>query len=328
MDMMKAAVLHAPNDLRYEDVPIPEPGPGDVLVRVTACGVCGSDLPRVLTSGTYHFPTIPGHEFGGIVASAGENVDPGVIGKRVSVIPLIPCRTCKLCEVGQFAQCEQYDFLGSRSDDSASMLEPISVAQHAIRLSGMKPGDNIAVFGLGAIGMFVAQWAKAFGANHVFAIDVDPQKIAIAKACGLEDAVCCSKENATDAVLTKTGGIGVDVAVEASGAVSAFSQAIDLLRTSGMLALVGRPAGDGIIPNKSYEKLLRGQLRVQGCWSFAFHRFPHHDWEESMRALASKKILTTPLITHRFPLSSTYDAIQMMASRSEFVHKILIKPEL
>ena len=101
--MMYAANLHAPNDLRYEQVPVPELGAEDVLVKVSACGVCGSDIPRVLTQGTYHFPTIPGHEFGGTITEVGEGVSKDIIGKRVAVIPLIPCRTCKFCEVGQFA---------------------------------------------------------------------------------------------------------------------------------------------------------------------------------------------------------------------------------
>lgn len=351
MNTMYAAVLHAPNDLRYEEVPIPVLSDNDVLVQVTACGVCGSDLPRVLTTGTYHFPTIPGHEFGGVIAAVGRNVPSGFLGRRVGVIPLIPCRTCKQCEIGQFAQCEHYDFLGSRSDGgfaqyarvpkenlvflpdsvddvSAAMLEPISVALHAVKNAGIKAGDNVAVFGLGAIGMFIAQWAKAYGANHVFALDIDQKKVDTARACGLEEGICLRTSDANGEILKKTGGIGVDAAIEASGAVPAFAQAIDLLRVSGTLCLVGRPTGDGVIPNKAYEKLLRNQLRIQGSWSFAFQRFPHHDWEESLLAIQAGKILTAPLVTQELPLSSTFEAIQTMAKREVFVHKIIIRPSL
>ena len=116
MSKMNAAVLHGIDDLRYEKVDIPELGDHDVLVKVKACGICGSDIPRVLQTGTYHFPTIPGHEFGGIVVKAGSQVKNGIVGKKVAVIPLIPCRECKSCEVGDFALCENYDFLGSRND--------------------------------------------------------------------------------------------------------------------------------------------------------------------------------------------------------------------
>lgn len=172
---MKAAVLHGINDLRIEEVEIPRLDEHDVLVRVSACGVCGSDLPRILTQGTYHFPTIPGHEFGGEVVAIGSCVKQNLLHKNVAVIPLIPCRTCKSCEVGDFAQCENYDFLGSRSDggfaeyvkvpeenlvimpdqvkpETAAFLEPISVALHVVSNTGVNFGDDVVVFGLGAIG--------------------------------------------------------------------------------------------------------------------------------------------------------------------------------
>lgn len=351
MKTMRAAVLHAVNDLRYEEVALPELKPNEVLLKVHACGVCGSDLPRVLTTGTYHFPTIPGHEFSGSVAAVGTQANPALLGKRASVIPLIPCRKCKLCEVGQFSLCEHYDFLGSRSDggfaeyvrvpqenlilipdevdsESAAMLEPISVALHVIHLCSVKPEDNVAVFGLGAVGIFIAQWARAFGAKHVYAIDIDPQKVDVAKQCGLKDAVCSAKQDIEAMISAQTDGLGVDVAIEASGAVPALAQAIGLLRIAGTLGLVGRPVKDAVIPNGAYEKILRKQLHIQGSWSFAFTRFPHHDWEESLNALQRGAIVTAPLITHRFPLRETYHAISLMAGKETFVHKILIEPEL
>ena len=169
---MKAAVLRGVDDLRIEDYDIPAIGDDDVLVKVTAAGICGSDIPRVLTTGTYHFPTIPGHEFGGIVVETGKNADKNLLNKRVSVIPLIPCRTCPQCEVGNFAQCSNYEYLGSRNDggfaeyclvpkenlvvlpdnvteDGAALLEPITVAQHVVLNNGVNFGDNVAVYGLG-----------------------------------------------------------------------------------------------------------------------------------------------------------------------------------
>lgn len=153
---MRAAVLQGIGELVVEEVPEPAPGPGQVVVEVGACGVCGSDVPRILTTGTYHFPTIPGHELAGTVVQAGPEVDPSWVGRRAAVIPLIPCRRCRMCEIGQFALCEDYDFIGSRrdggfaervlvpvdnlvpvpdevSDLHAAMLEPITVALHVMR---------------------------------------------------------------------------------------------------------------------------------------------------------------------------------------------------
>lgn len=349
--LMKAAVLHSPGELSYEDVPIPQLGKNDVLVKVGACGVCGSDIPRVLDTGTYHFPTIPGHEFGGTVVEAGQNVPQEFIGKKAAVIPLIPCKQCKLCEVGKYAQCEHYDFLGSRSDggfaeyvkvpkenlvflpenvddEAAAFLEPISVALHVIKNGVVEYGDHVAVFGLGAIGMFVAQWAKAFGASHVYAMDIDEKKVKIAKEIGLEDALCIGKDPIEDIIMERTNGAGVDAAFEASGAPTAFEQAIRLLRMEGRLGLVGRPVKSLEIKNDIFEKILRSQITIKGSWSFEFKDFPHHDWQQSLEALNKGEILTKPLITHRMSLDKTFDAVKLMRNRTEFFNKILIKPNL
>lgn len=113
---MKACVLHDIGDLRLEDVPTPMPKSGEVLIRVAACGVCGSDIPRIFTKGTHRFPIIPGHEFSGVVAAVGAGVADSWKDRRVAVFPLIPCRKCAACGIGAFAQCEDYDYLGSRRD--------------------------------------------------------------------------------------------------------------------------------------------------------------------------------------------------------------------
>lgn len=238
---MKAAVLHGVGDLVCEQVPIPE------------------------------------HEFGGTIAEAGSGVSKELCGKRVAVIPLIPCKTCKSCETGQYAQCEHYDFLGSRNDggfaeyvkvpesnllfvpenvdeEAVAFLEPISVALHVVQNCRVNYGDSVAVFGLGAIGIFVAQWAKAFGAKHVFAIDLDEKKVEIAKSMGLVDALCIGKDDIDAIVKEKTNGTGIDRAFEASGAGAAFKQAISLLRMEGTLGLVGRPVHSLEIENQKCKE--------------------------------------------------------------------------
>lgn len=348
---MKASVLHAVGDLRCEQVSVPEPEEREVLVKVEACGVCGSDIPRVLTAGTYHFPTIPGHEFSGIVEKTGVGVPEDYIGKRAAVIPLIPCRKCKSCEVGQYAQCENYDFLGSRNDggfaeyvkvpmdnlvfvpenvnaEAAALLEPISVALHVIENCGVNYGEDVLVFGLGAIGIFIAQWAKAFGAKRVFAVDLDEEKVAIAREIGLEDAVCVKDMDIERYIMEQTEGVGVDAAFEASGSKQAFCQAISLLHQSGRMGLVGRPVKPLELPVESFEKILRSQLRIQGTWSFEFMRFPHHPWQKCLDALSRGDIVTDPIISHRYPLDKTMDAVTLMNEKKEFFFKILIEPGL
>ena len=113
---MRAYELHGVNDLRREDIEKPEIPSGWVLVQVKASGICSSDIPRIFTNGTYHFPTIPGHEFSGVVAAYGEGVPEERVGKRVGIFPLIPCRTCPQCRQKKYEMCEHYDYLGSRRD--------------------------------------------------------------------------------------------------------------------------------------------------------------------------------------------------------------------
>ena len=113
---MKAYVLKAVNDLRYMEVPIPNCPAGWAIVQVKASGICSSDISRIYTKGTYHFPTIPGHEFSGIVIQVANKADENWIGRKVSVFPLIPCRKCRYCQSGQYELCTNYDYIGSRRD--------------------------------------------------------------------------------------------------------------------------------------------------------------------------------------------------------------------
>jgi L-iditol 2-dehydrogenase len=112
---MMACNLHGIGDLKYEEVQTPVMGDGEVLIRIMAAGICGSDIPRVYEKGTYHFPTITGHEFAGVIVDAAEQ-DRHLIGKKAAVFPLLPCGKCGACQIGEYAQCEDYDYYGSRRD--------------------------------------------------------------------------------------------------------------------------------------------------------------------------------------------------------------------
>lgn len=178
--MMKAARMHRIGEFSVEEVPVPVPQGEELLVRIGACGVCGSDLPRIYTTGTskQKYPLTLGHEFSGTVVAVGEEADPGLIGKRGTFFPLIPCRKCDPCLTGNYAMCEDYDYLGSRRDggfadyclipsawhmvisnnphttfEELAMAEPACVAQHAmLRRSNIYAGANVLVFGAGPIG--------------------------------------------------------------------------------------------------------------------------------------------------------------------------------
>lgn len=321
------------------------PGPGQVLLEIGACGVCGSDVPRVFSKGTYTFPTIPGHELAGVVIETGPDADPGLNGTRAAVFPLIPCRRCAACEIGAFAQCEDYDYLGSRCDggfaeyvvapawnlvripesvsiEEAALCEPAAVAAHALRQAGLDLGDTVAVFGAGPIGVLVAMWARVWGAGKVLLIDIDDRKLEFARTLGFGN-LCNAREVQTAEWIEEQTGRGADVVVEASGSTVAFEQAMHCARTFGKVVLLGNPEGEMKLSQQGYWAILRKQLRLSGSWNSTYRELPHNEWRLVLDSMASGQLDVKPLITHRIGLDGLLDALTMMRDRSAFSNKIL-----
>ena len=196
---MKAAVLYANEDIRFDDYQEPVCDSDSIIVRIKAAGICGSDVPRVLSNASHHYPNVLGHEFSGEVLETGANVQDIKIGERVAGVPLIPCMKCADCQRGWFALCKSYDFIGSRRqgafaeylklpavnavkfDDSVSyeqgaFFEPSTVALHGLRINNYEGGGHVAVLGGGTIGVFAAQWAKIFGAASVTVFDISDER--------------------------------------------------------------------------------------------------------------------------------------------------------
>ena len=193
---MQAAVMYKPGDIRLEDVPKPEAKEGEALLRVAAVGVCGSDIPRLLTKGAHRMPIICGHEFSGQIIDIGEGVSGFEIGELVGVAPLLPCRVCDQCLTGNFSRCRNYDYFGSRRDGAyaefvatpvanllkapsgadpraIAMTDPASIALHAVWKAPPKMGQRGAVVGCGPIGLFAIQWMRLMGCTEVVAVDLD-----------------------------------------------------------------------------------------------------------------------------------------------------------
>ncbi|MDQ1255595.1 MAG: L-iditol 2-dehydrogenase [Candidatus Hydrogenedentes bacterium] len=344
---MKACVLHAVGDLRFEEVPKSVPGAGEVSIRVGACGVCGSDIPRVFTKGTYRLPTIPGHEFAGQVEGVGEGVDPQWIGRRVAVFPLIPCRKCAACEIGAFAQCADYNYLGSRCDgafaeyvcapvwnlvpvpdnvpiEEAAMTEPAAVAAHALRQAGLDLGDTVAIFGAGPIGLLLGLWARIWGAGRVLLIDIDPAKLDFARTLGFDDLCNAAACDAPVRVREITGR-GADVVIEGSGSSAAFGQCMQATRTFGKVVLMGNPAGEMKLSQSAYWEILRKELTVRGTWNSQFSALPRNEWRLALDAMASGALDVKPLITHRVGLDGLAGALVMMRDRTAFSNKVMLE---
>ena len=349
---MNALVLHGLGDVRYEKISRTEPGPGEVLVQIGFCGVCGSDIPRVFTKGTYHFPTVCGHEFAGTVAEVGAGVDDYQYGDRVAVFPLLWCGRCEACEKGQYVQCADYDYLGSRSDggfaeyvvaprqnlvrvpdgvslEEAAMTEPASVALHALRRAGgCSVGDAVAVFGIGPIGLMVAQWARAMGASRVILCDILPEKLTLAYRLGFTDRVNSRETDAVQAIEALTGGRGAHLCIEAAGVPQTTTQALKAVRRGGRMVLLGNPAADVTFPASLLSQTMRREVTIFGTWNSEYSAVGgDDDWRTALDAMASKQLDLLPLITHRIPLQAGADALQMIRDQSEFSSKVLIAPQ-
>lgn len=328
MGNMKMVNLHAVGDLRYEDARIPECAADEVLLAVKSCGICGSDIPRVYTKGTYHFPTVIGHEFSGVIIFDPEEK---LTNKKASVFPLLPCFRCASCKAGNYATCENYDYYGSRRDggmseyiavkrwnlvimpdslsfDEAAMCEPVSVARHAVSKLDIKKGDKLLISGAGPIGIIAGQWAKSFGADEVYYFDIDERKIEFAKELGFKEY-----EN----------GVNVNCVIEGTGFEDALSTCLKAVSPSGRMVLMGNPSKEVTLSQNTYWHILRKELTVLGTWNSSYNN-RINDWKESLQAMAEKRIDVTPLITHRYSLCECNTAFEMMKNKTEFYNKVML----
>ncbi len=350
--MMNALVLHAVGDARFERVPRPEPAAGEVLVRVAFCGVCGSDVPRTFVKGTYHFPTVCGHEFAGTVEACARGVDGCAPGDRVVVFPLLWCGRCASCELGNYVQCSDYDYYGSRRDgafaeyvavptrnlipvpggvslEAASMTEPAAVALHALkRAGGSFVGETVVIFGAGPIGLICAQWARVMGAARVILFDLVAEKLQMAGRLGFELAFDVRRLDPLGKVNELTGGYGAEVCIEGAGVPVTLSQAIAAARVGGRVVILGNPSADVTLPAPLISQAMRRELDLLGTWNSSFSAQGNNDdWHAVLDAVACGAIDLDSLVTHRVPLDQAFEALVMMRDQSELFAKVLIQPQ-
>lgn len=347
---MKAWVLHNVNDIRLEDVPMPEVGENEVLVKVKAAGICGSDIPRIYTSGAYFYPLITGHEFSGQVESVGKNVNSNWQGKRVGIFPLIPCRECVPCKNKQFEMCKKYSYLGSRrnggfaeyvavpernlielpdnvSFEEAAMLEPMAVAVHAIRRVEPKVNDTVVVCGLGTIGMLIVMFLVEMGIKKILVVgNKDFQRETVIKLGVAEDNFCDLRITDVDKLLAeRTNGNGADVFFECVGKNETINQAVNNAAAGGKVMLVGNPYGDVAFDKNTYWKILRNQLIVTGSWNSSFTEDETDDWHYVLGKLADERIHPAELISHRFGMDELEKGLHIMKDKSEGFLKVMMK---
>ena len=318
---MRAAILQRQGEMTMETLPIPHLEAGQVLVQVSAVGVCGSDVHYYEHGriGDYvvDHPLILGHELAGRIAAVGSSVDPSRIGARVAVEPQRPCRTCKQCKAGRYNLCPEMEFYATPpvdgafaeyvtiqsdfafdipdnvSDEAAALIEPLSVGLWACERAEIKPGSRVLIAGAGPIGIIAAQAARAFGASEIHITDIAEDRLAFALEHGATHAL--------NALTDSVEGLDVDAFIDASGAPQAVRSGIKAVGPAGRVILVGLGADDVELPVsfiQNREIWLSGVFRYTNTWPLA------------IQLLADGKVDLDILVTGKFALAESEAALK------------------
>jgi L-iditol 2-dehydrogenase len=345
---MKAAVLHANEDIRYEEIETPATRPGTVKVRVKASGICGSDVPRVLHNGAHFYPIVLGHEFAGDVVEVGMGVTGISVGDTVAGVPLLPCMKCDDCRKGNFSLCKYYSFIGSREQGSfadyvvlpaanavkynpsipyeqAAMFEPSTVALHGVFRNECKGGDFVAILGCGTIGIFTMQWAKIFGSKKVVAFDINDSRLDLAARIGADAVVNTRKSDYLKTALEITGGKGYDYVFETAGNPATMHIAFEVAANKAHACFIGTPGADLSFTPKEWEHLNRKELTLTGSWMSYSAPFPGKEWELTAHYFAAGKLKFDPKFIYRkFPMSEAGKAFALYHNPASINGRIML----
>jgi len=342
---MRAARLHGIRDLRLEELPRPSPGPGEVLLKVAAVGVCGSDVHYYLEgrigSQVVTEPMILGHEFSAWVAELGEGVTELEPGQLVAVEAGIPCGACELCQHGHPNLCPNTRFCGAPPVDGVfaeysvmpaencfpqpegmgpvegAMLEPLGIAIHTVDLGHLKPGETVAVLGAGPIGLLTAAVARAAGASEVYMTEPLAYRRQFALDHVADAALNPEDNDVEEEIMRLTGGRGVDVAFEAAGAPETLQQAAAVTRIGGKVIIAGIPADD--VMTFSPDTVRRKGLTIMMV------RRAKHTYERAFRLVQTGQVDVKTLATHLLPLERIDEAFQMVAGYQDGVLRAVIE---
>lgn len=346
---MKAGVIYNTGDIRYDDFPDPTCGADDIIVRVAACGICGSDSPRILSGWKYPLPGVPGHEFSGTVVEIGKNVKKFHVGENVAVQPFIPCNVCDNCRAGYVSMCDGAQMIGADMPGGyaeycrvpatnavvigdvnlieAALLEPCAVSLYGVL--GIQPvlGDTVAVLGCGTIGQLALTWFRMAGVRRIIAVDISSTKLAEARALGADECVNGMEQDTVEAILELTHGKGVDIAMETAGSKITQEQCLLVAKKRGKVGFLGIARSDILLKEKSFESIFRHELTLRGFWNSYAAPFPGPAWMKSIAAFQDGTIDFKPFISHKFPLSKVSNVFDMIKNRKEEYNKILFVME-
>ena len=343
---MKALVLKHYNHFAFEEVPTPEPGAEEVLVAVKACGICGSDVHGMDGStGRRRPPIIMGHEAAGVISGLGSGVSGWAVGDRVTFDSTIYCGRCEFCQRGKLNLCEQRRVLGVSCEDyrqdgafaeyvtipqrvlyrlpeklafeHAALVEPYSIALHAISRATLRPTDTVVVVGAGMIGLALVQALKQRGCEQIVAVDVAAGRLALAETCGATVAINSARENALETILQSTGGRGVDAAFEAVGVSATVGLALRCVRKGGAVTLVGNLAPKVEFP---LQTAVTRELTISGsCAS-------RGEYPVCLEMLARGDLNPASLISKIAPLAEGAEWFQRLYQKEPGLLKVLLRP--
>jgi len=346
---MLAAVYRGVNDVRLETVPVPQIGAGELLVRVHTCGVCGTDLKKI-ASGSHSAPRIFGHETSGVVAAVGAGVSKFEPGDRVVVFHHIPCRQCYYCRHKTFAQCPTYKKVGCTagfepsgggfaeyvrvmdwivdqgtikipkavSFEQACFVEPVNTCMKGIEALRLEPGETVLTIGQGPIGIILSVLARKAGAT-VITSDLYPERLRIAKSLGFELTIDASQHDVASSVRERTEGRGTDAVILAVGSNGLIRPAMDAARPGGRVLLFAQTQRGEVVVDPA--AICVDEKALVGSYSASVDL-----QEESVRFVMNREMDLERLISHRFPLQESAQALQLAAHPQPASMKIVIQP--
>lgn len=347
---MRAVRMHAVKDLRLEEVEIPKPAPDEVLLKIQAVGVCGSDIPRALFKGPHVLPITLGHEFAGEVVELGSEITEWNIGDRAAVAPLLPDENDYWSKKGNYSLSEGYKYYGSRNDgafaeylavkaknmvelpenipyDWGATVDPAANAIHAAYRADLSEEDeSIAVFGLGAIGLFAVQYAKSLNIKNIIAVDIDNSKLDLAKKYGATFVLNGKEDDVIKEILEHTNNKGVDVSLEMSGTEICEVQSVAVAAKMGRVVYLGISNKSLTFPPNVVDRILRHQISIKGSWNSFSDPFPGKEWTESVRLMAEGKFNPEEMLTQKLDLKEVPNIFKKLDDKDIDYIKIMFYP--
>ncbi|MCI9472074.1 MAG: galactitol-1-phosphate 5-dehydrogenase [Lachnospiraceae bacterium] len=348
---MKAGVVHAREDIRYEEIEKPVPKEGQVLIKVKYTGICGSDVPRVNGDACHFFPNVLGHEFSGTVEELGEGVTSLKPGDRVAGVPLVPCMKCEDCQKGNYSLCRHYSFIGSRefgsfaeyvvvpeanavkfspdvSFEQGAFFEPATVALHGLERLQYTGGKTVAILGGGTIGMFVMQWAKIFGAKEAVVFDIAPERLELGRRLGATAGINTLEADFMEQAMKLTDQKGFDYVYETAGNTITMKMAFALAANKAGVCFVGTPTKELSFTVDEWENMNRKEFNLTGSWMSYSAPFPGHEWELTSHYFQTGALkFDESFIFKKIPLSQIGEAFELYKTPGAVKGKILIDSE-